>query len=94
MADTTHFARALRRIRTSRHISQSEIARIVGVSQQAITSWEQGKGSPDPRVLCFIAAILDCSLEELLDMEGVLNSGPCRSTTVGGRHRGTRDNLI
>ena len=71
MSEATHFSRALKRLRTSRHISQAELARAVGVSQQAVASWESGDSSPDPAMLCLLAASLDVPLTDLLDYEAI-----------------------
>jgi transcriptional regulator with XRE-family HTH domain len=41
------FADNLKSIRQERHISQEELAEIIGVSRQAVSKWEQGSGYPE-----------------------------------------------
>ena len=46
--------------------SQYDLARMLGVDQTAVHSWEQGKSLPNAKRLPAIARILNCSIDELL----------------------------
>lgn len=56
------------RMRTSKGIGQSELARMTGVRQSAISDIEAGK-TKNPRIdtLLAIAAALDCSVDDLVE---------------------------
>ncbi len=57
---------ALRALRTARHLSQSELARVAGVSASAISQVERGKRGLSLETLLELSAKLDISLDELL----------------------------
>ena len=42
------FPELLRQCRKQKHMSQAELASLLGVTQQAVGKWESGKSSPDP----------------------------------------------
>lgn len=52
-------------LRKERNISQSELARRLNVSRQAVSKWEQGSSSPDTAKLIQLAEILDTEVEYL-----------------------------
>ena len=52
-------------LRKERNISQSELARRLDVSRQAVSKWEQGSSSPDTAKLIQLAEILDTEVEYL-----------------------------
>lgn len=60
------FAENLKSIRKERHISQEELAQIVGVSRQAVSKWEQGDGYPETEKLLLLAKQLNVSLDYLM----------------------------
>ncbi|MDI9471079.1 MAG: helix-turn-helix domain-containing protein [Bacillota bacterium] len=66
MSEATHFSRQLRKLRLHRHMSQLELARSAGVTQQAIHAWEHGDGTPDPDMLCRLALCLDTTVDHLV----------------------------
>lgn len=68
----------IREIRCSRGISQSELARRVGVHQTAISQWENGRTAPDHRSLAKLAQALDVSLDALFGAGNV-----CRVPILG-----------
>ena len=53
-------------LREKQNISQAEVARRLEISQQAISKWESGEADPRSDKLLPLAAILGCSVEELL----------------------------
>ncbi|WP_196590500.1 helix-turn-helix domain-containing protein [Pectinatus frisingensis] len=56
----------LKKERTNKGLSQANLATILGVSQQAIGSWEVGRTSPDPEMLKKIANYFNVSTDHLL----------------------------
>ena len=55
----------LRRLRKARTLSQVDLARLAGVSQQAMSKFENGQLVPSADVQALIAAILGASASEL-----------------------------
>lgn len=55
--------------RTVKGITQSELAKAVGVTQDSISLWELGKRLPDTIYLRRICKILDISADYLLGLE-------------------------
>ena len=49
-----------------RQISQLDLAKIIGVSQGAVSQWETGQSLPRAELLPKLAAALDCTIDELL----------------------------
>jgi len=60
------FADNLKSIRQERHISQEELAEIIGVSRQAVSKWEQGSGYPEMGKLLVLSKKLNVSLDYLM----------------------------
>ena len=60
------FAENLKSIRKERHISQEELAEIMGVSRQAVSKWEQGSGYPEMEKLLLLSKELNVSLDYLM----------------------------
>ena len=61
-----NFSEKLREIRKKEGISQEQLAEKIGVSRQAITKWETGKGLPDVENMVIIAEIFKTTIDELL----------------------------
>lgn len=61
-----NFSEKLKEIRKKEGISQEQLAEKIGVSRQAITKWETGKGLPDVENMVIIAEIFKTTLDELL----------------------------
>ena len=61
-----NFSEKLKEIRKSEGLSQEQLAGKIGVSRQAITKWETGKGLPDVENMVIIAGIFKTTLDELL----------------------------
>ena len=56
----------LKRLRTQRGLTQAELAQRLGVTRQAISSYESGRTTPDPETLKRLAAILGTDFDGLL----------------------------
>ena len=80
-------------LRKAANLSQSQVARLLGVSDKAVSKWENGKSKPTTDTLEKLAALFGVSLEDLLQMkkEGhamdihkiVITGGPSAGKTTG-----------
>lgn len=59
----------LRAARNNSGLTQSELAKQIHVSRQAVTKWEADRGVPDIENLQQLARVFSMSLDELLDQE-------------------------
>lgn len=57
----------IRRIRQERNLSQAEVASQAGISQAMLCQIERGTKNPSLQVGKYIADVLECGLERLLD---------------------------
>ena len=60
------FGNRLRELRASRKMSQSDLAKAIHVSQQAITKWETGKSEPASSAITAVANYFNVSTDYLL----------------------------
>ena len=60
------FGNFLYELRTEKGLSQSELGRLVGVSNKAVSKWEMGAAKPRPEKLARLAEIFGVTIEELL----------------------------
>ena len=63
------FSVNLRTLRKKMGLKQQELATRLHVSQQAIAQWENGKAEPNISTLQDIASVLNCSVNDLLDID-------------------------
>lgn len=68
------FKDKLKEIRKYKGLSQEELADQIGVSRQAITKWETGKGLPDIENMKILAEIFKTTLDELLSLAPITDS--------------------
>ena len=60
------FGQKLKEIRKTQGLSQEQLAERIGVSRQAITKWETGKGMPDIENMMILAEIFKTTLDDLV----------------------------
>ena len=53
--------------RLANNLTQEKLANILGVSKAAIGAWERGTRNPDTLTLKKLAALFECTLDELLN---------------------------
>ena len=63
------FAKRLKELCEYLHISQSELAKRIGVTRQTVNYWINAKTTPSFESLCSIAELLGCSKAYLLGYE-------------------------
>lgn len=59
---------SLRAVRTAAGLSQTELAKRIGVTQSSIADWERGKCSPRAGSAVKLARVLRCSLDDIFDV--------------------------
>lgn len=64
----TFFKERLKQLRLERQLSQSELAKNLGVSQRSISSWETGFRQPDFDTLERIARFFEVTTDYLLGL--------------------------
>ena len=65
MKDQLVLKNRLKEIRTSKGLSQSELAKLVGVSRNTISSIETGQFCPTAKLAMLLCISLDISFEEM-----------------------------
>ena len=65
---------ALKRFRTQRGLTQQELARLAGVSRQALNEVENGRSVPSTLIALQLARSLGCRVEELFQLDGAEES--------------------
>ena len=60
------FGMILKKLRTSRNMSQSDLSTILNVTQQTVAKWENANREPSFDMLCAIADIFHTSADTLL----------------------------
>ena len=73
------FADRLREARIAKRYSQTEVSRMLGVTQQAVGKWETGRSTPDPQTVARLAEILDTTADALLGLQ----QAPATAPAVG-----------
>lgn len=63
----------IQELRKEKHMTQKELADIVGVSDKTISKWEHGNSVPDTSILLLLCQTLDISVNELLSCKRLLN---------------------
>lgn len=58
---------AIRKLREAKGFSQLEFAMALGVTQGAVSHWENGRRKPDIDDLVRIAELLGCKLDDLIE---------------------------
>ncbi len=61
------FGEFVYKLRSERKLSQSKLGELVGVSNKAVSKWENGVSKPSMDTLKKLAEVFDVSVEELLD---------------------------
>ena len=77
------FPELLRQCRKQKHMSQAELASLLGVTQQAVGKWESGKSSPDPTTVAKLAEILDTTADYLLGLFDPADEGQTEERFFG-----------
>lgn len=60
------FAENIKTLRKKNHLTQEELAELLGVSRQAVSKWELGDGYPEVEKLLILSKKLNISLDSLM----------------------------
>ena len=82
----------IKQLREESSLSQKELSKIIGVSQQTIGSWEVGRTSPDPILIGKLADYFDVSVDFLLGRTD--QRKPCSSTELTKKDKKEIDEYI
>lgn len=90
-----NFGENLQNIRKKNHMSQEDLAELLGVSRQAVSKWELGEGYPEVDKLLTLSQKLNVSLDSLLGnepakpaSENTETSGSPRTIRIVSPHEG------
>lgn len=84
MFNQVNFGKRIQAFRLKKNYSQKEVALRIGVSEQAVSKWENGVCLPDVYNLKLLAQILHISVDSLLDTEMQNHEKIVETITVGG----------
>lgn len=84
MFDQVDFGKRLREFREQKKLTQKEVAVKMGVSEQALSKWENGVCLPDVYHLKYLARVLNVSADCLLDTENDGGEKVVDTVKVGG----------
>lgn len=88
------FSSTLKYNRKQHDYSQAQLAKLLGVTQQAVGLWEQGKVMPDISTLIEIAKLFNVSIDHLLNSDTETTPQPDENeqdiSTMGSRIRDLR----
>ena len=80
------FADRLRDARKAKRYSQTEVSRMLGVTQQAVGKWETGRSTPDPQTVARLAEILDTTADALLGLQQAPTVAPAVGRNAFSRY--------
>lgn len=63
------FAKRMKELRKAENMSQSQLAKLIGVAQSNISDWENNVSRPEYEKLVKVAQIFDVSVDYLLGVE-------------------------
>lgn len=76
----TKVSKNIKRLRSDRKMTQTDLAEQIHITRQAVSSWESGRTQPDIEMLKILSEIFDVSLEELI-------YGEKRNTTIDNSNK-------
>ena len=59
----------IKRLRINKNLTQAQLARKLGVTEQAINNWENNKRTPSVDILKRISDFFSCTTDYLLELE-------------------------
>ena len=72
MYDLNHIYKVgnlISKLREEKGLSQSDLGSYIGVTNKAVSRWENGRGYPDTSILLKLAEVLEITVDELLKGE-------------------------
>ena len=89
------FSEIFKTLRKEKHLTQEQIAEILGVSPQAVSRWENSATFPDVTLLPQIAGYFDTTVDELLGITKICKMQKllCIQGVREGRNQETFDKV-
>ena len=84
MLNQADFGKRLKTFRKAKNLTQKDIAFRIGVSEQAVSKWENGECLPDVYNLKLLGKVLQTSVDTLLDMEEDKAERVVETIRIGG----------
>lgn len=84
MGNDYAFGNTLTRLRTARGLTQAELAAKLGVTDKAVSKWENGRAKPGLDTLRRLAALYDLPVGELLELRERAPAGEITKIVVTG----------
>lgn len=79
------FGNKIVELRTQLNLSQTELAKMLGVTNKAVSKWETGKSKPTTNVIRKLAALFRIDINELLSLkDGVRKMEISKNVITGG----------
>lgn len=72
--DQIKIGRFIAKLRKEQKMTQFDLATKIGVTDRAISKWENGRGLPDISIISALCEALEISIDELLEGERIENS--------------------
>lgn len=88
MFSQVDFGKRLKEFRKKKNFTQKEIATRIGVSEQAVSKWENGECLPDVYNLKLLGQLLHISVDTLLDTENDKPEKVIETIKIGGAEFG------
>lgn len=60
------FRENLQHLRSTRNMTQEQLAMLLGVSRQTVTKWESGRSNPEMDKLLQMCSLFECTLDDLV----------------------------
>lgn len=54
-------------LRKSKNMTQCELAKAIGLTQQAVANWESGQSKPTTDAIIKIASVFGCSMQTVFE---------------------------
>ncbi len=86
------FGEFIYELRTERNLSQSKLGELVGVSNKAVSKWENGASKPSMDTLKKLADIFGVSIDELLEGRRFSAVEPPQGAEAGSAEAGSEQN--
>lgn len=67
--DSKVFGQFIAAMRKENNMTQAELAKIIGVTDKAVSRWERGESLPDIEKCKLLAEVLDVSLDDLVNYD-------------------------
>lgn len=64
----------IKKLRESRNLSQAELGKIVGASDKAVSTWENGKREPRMGAIQKLANYFDIKMSDLIDNDNIITT--------------------